>query len=165
MKKLLSFTTGILMFVGFANAQAGNVVITTTLTDVISLTIVIPAAAIAMTSADHYQNGTSTDVPAALTISTNQAWDLSVKAQNANSSYLLNDIPVGNFSVTVSGEADGVNSGATALTTTDQVLINGASGVALTSLAVNYAAAGGSSFIGTAAGAYTNTYVFTVSAD
>ncbi|MFT7333945.1 MAG: hypothetical protein ACI81S_002167, partial [Sphingobacteriales bacterium] len=43
------------MFVGFANAQAGNVVVTTTLTDVISLTIVIPAAAIAMTSADHYQ--------------------------------------------------------------------------------------------------------------
>ncbi|MFT7299282.1 MAG: hypothetical protein ACI9WO_002106, partial [Sphingobacteriales bacterium] len=120
------------MFVGFANAQAGNVVVTTTLTDVISLTIVIPAAAIAMTSADHYQNGTSTDIPAALTISTNQAWDLSVKAQNANSSYLLNDIPVGNFSVTVSGEADGVNSGATALTTADQVLINGASGVALT---------------------------------
>ncbi|MFT6849616.1 MAG: hypothetical protein ACJATA_000414, partial [Sphingobacteriales bacterium] len=117
------------------------------------------------TSADHYQNGTSTDIPAALTISTNQAWDLSVKAQNANSSYLLNDIPVGNFSVTVSGEADGVNSGATALTTADQVLINGASGVALTSLAVNYAAAGGSAFIGMAAGAYTNTYVFTVTAD
>ena len=165
MKKFLSFTIGALMTLSIANAQTGNVVVTTTLTDVISLTIAIPTAAIPMTTADHYQNGNDVDVPAALTISSNQAWDLSVKAQNANFSYLTNDIPVGNFQVTVSGEADGTNSGATALTTTDQVLINGASGTALSSLAVNYAADGGAPFIGMPAGAYTNTYVFTVTAD
>jgi hypothetical protein len=47
-------------------AQNGNVVVTTNLTDVISLTIAVPTAAIIINSADHYQNGTSTVVPAAL---------------------------------------------------------------------------------------------------
>jgi hypothetical protein len=146
-------------------AQSGNVVVTTTLTDVISLTIAVPTAAIIMNTADHYQNGTSTSVPAALTIVSNQPWDLSVKAQNANFSYLTNNIAASNFSVVVSGEADGVNSGETSLSNTDQVLINGASGITLSSLALEYKAAGGSNFIGQPAGAYTNTFVFTVTAD
>lgn len=65
----------------------------------------------------------------------------------------------------VSGEADGVNSGENPLSTTDQILINGASGITLSSLSVEYKAAGGSSFIGQPAGNYTNTFVFTVTAD
>jgi hypothetical protein len=118
-----------------------------------------------MNSADHYQNGTSTLVPAALTIVSNQPWDLSVKAQNANFSYLTNNIAASNYSVVVPVEADGVNSGENLLSTTDQVLINGASGITLSSLSVIYKAAGGSSFIGQLAGNYTNTFVFTATAD
>ena len=166
MKKFLSLTVAGLMYVGFANAQA--VAVTTTLVDVISLAVAFPTAAITMTTTDHYNNGNSTTQVAGITVISNQAWDLSVVATNANTTDPIstNTIPVGDFSVEIVDDAGtGTNNGRTNLTTGTQVLINSADPTAARIFDITYYANGGANFFGKVAGAYANTYTYSVTAD
>ena len=167
MKKVLSIAIGMAMTVSFAYAQVtpdGSVAVTTTVTNIISLTATIPVAAIAMTDADHYENGTSTAITGALTVTSNQIWDLSVKV-DGDATFGANTIPAADFGVTISGEPGGTNTPVTDLSTTDQTLLNEVPATAVTALNVTYAADGGSNFLGVPTGAYLSTYTFTVTVD
>jgi hypothetical protein len=165
MKKTLTFFVVLVMFLNASFAQStGDAIVTTTLTDVIVI-VVLPSASIPMTTADHYNNGNSTAIPAAITVSSTQTWDLAVKAANVNFSFLTNNIAINQFTMEVTGNAGGTNTGEVAMTTSDQQLLDEVPGGVALALGAIYGASGGVLFIGQPAGAYVNTYTFTVTVD
>jgi hypothetical protein len=165
MKKIITLVAAFAIFLSASNAQnTGDAIVTTTLTDVI-VVVVVPVAAIPMATADHYNNGNSTTIPTAVIVTSNQTWDLAVKAANVNFSFLTNNIAINQFTMEVTGNAGGTNTGEVAMSTSDQQLLDEVPGGVALALGAIYGASGGAAFIDIASGAYINTYTFTVTVD
>ena len=142
---------------------------TTLCAQVQSILILVSNVNLTMSTVDHYQNGSSTLVNAAVSVSSDVNWDLSVKSDGDFISG-ANFIPANSFGVEVITPV-GVDQPERFLTITDQLIVDGAADTYLgpvdvpVLLDINYRAIGGSTFFNKPASAYSATLTFTVTPD
>ncbi len=84
-------------------SSATPAVVTVTLVDILAIAVTVPAVPITFTTVADYQNGKSVNIPLHVTVSSNRAYDLKVKANSELTSLVVGTpaIPINNISVQV----------------------------------------------------------------
>jgi hypothetical protein len=153
----------------FAVSATATSTLNVVLADVVSITVNPSNSTVNLnfaTSAD-YQNGVNSGVLADhLTIASTQSFTVTVKSDGD----LVNgaeNIPIGDIGITASagtGSPVGTPGAVAALSSTDQSLITSTNPTLESKYSMQYAATGGTDFIGLTAGTYTATITYTVTA-
>ncbi len=165
-KVLLSATLGIGLLIGTASAQSiGTAIVSTTLADILVMTYA-SAPAFIFSSEASYQSGSTINETAAITVSSNKAFDISVASNAVNLTKIASAdiIPVSNFDVNAVGDG-GLSIAALTLGTTAQTLVDEAPAATGKLIDLSYHTAGGSAFLNKSTGLYTVTLTYTASVD
>ena len=134
-----------------------------------SILVLVPNVNLTMATVDHYQNGNSNLVSAALSISSDVNWDLSVKSDGDFISG-ANSIPANSFGIEVMTPV-GIDQPERFLTISDQLIVDAAADTYLGAvdipiiLDIKYRAIGGTSFFNKPASSYSATLTFTITPD
>ena len=143
--------------------SSGNVTLNVTLTDVLALTVNDQTVAINFATAADYQTGVTVPKNGQLTVTSNRAYDLKVKANSDLTAGSLT-IPVSNVSVR-STTASGMGTTPTvSLSTTDQAIASNASAAILKSISLEYSTSSNNQSFARAAGTYTTVLVYSLAA-
>lgn len=170
MKKILMAGAVAFCLVGITNeskAQLGNVTVTVNVLDVISVTATVPAVVFNLSGSASYATNQTQTVTANLLVTSTRDWDLDVKSQTANFSFLTNNIPVNLLQVQVVSNHGGTNTGSVNMSTTNQKLLDEATASLAGVVDVKYTLqtnTNASSF-NVPAGAYIATLVYTGTID
>ncbi|MFT6849617.1 MAG: hypothetical protein ACJATA_000415 [Sphingobacteriales bacterium] len=157
MRKILTLLTLLISLTSVLNAQ------------VQSILVLVSNVNIPMSSIDHYQNGNSNLVTAALSISSDVNWDLSVKSDGDFISG-ANTISANSFGIEVLTPV-GIDQPERFLTISDQLIVDAAADTYLSLidnpvlLDIRYRAKGGASFLNKPASSYGATLTFTLTPD
>ncbi len=165
-KAILSLAAAAALMIGTASAQSiGTAIVSTTLADILVMTYT-SAPAFIFSSEASYQNGSTINETAAITVSSNRAFDISVASNAANLTKIASAdvIPVSNFNVNASGDG-GLAIGALVLGTTGQTLVDEAPAATAKLIDLSYNTAGGADFLNRSTGLYTVTLTYTASVD
>ncbi len=171
-KVVCVFCTTFLFSVFFASkaqAQAnstGTATLNVRIVDVLLLTVNTTVVNLNFTDAASYQTGVSATLPAQLTVTSNRAFTLKVRAGGTNltssESGNTDVIPVNKISVSVANAAAiGGTANTVALSSTDQNLIASAPAGIAKSFNMLYSTAANDSDFAKAAGTYTTTLTYT----
>ena len=167
MKKVIfSAIAATAIFAGTASAQSvGTAIVSTTIADVLVMTYTSAPTFLFATEAD-YSTGKTVSEPAAITVSSNKAFDISVASNAANLTKIASSdvIPVSNFDVNASADG-GLAIGALALGTTAQTIVDEAPAATGKIIALDYHTAGGTDFLNKSTGLYTVTLTYTAAVD
>lgn len=145
--------------------SSGNATMTVNLSDVLQLTVNTNAVNLAFATIANYQNGVTSLVNNQLTITSNRAYDLKVKAGTENLVNGTNTIPVSNVSVQTVGTGNGTPSTVNALSITDQTLATGIPASMSKNISLEYKTAANNEAFLKPAGAYTTTLTYTAIAN
>lgn len=161
-------TIGVGLSVSSVQAQvtSGQTVLGVTLVDVVAI-VVQPVAALSFATAANYQDGVSASYPTHLTVTSNRAYDLKVKALTdlkAPVGILGGDIPIGNISVQVDGTTSVGTTSTLNLSTSDQTLAASAPGSIAKVIAIKYSTSGNNAAFARGAGVYTANLVYSITA-
>ncbi|GAB3343068.1 hypothetical protein GCM10027299_58460 [Larkinella ripae] len=145
-----------------ASAQAsGNVTLTVTLVDVLALTVNNNNVTLTFDSAEDYQDGVSDTKTGQLTVTSNKAYDLKVKANTE----LINgatSIPVSNVIVQVQNASGMGTTPAKGLSTGDQTIAAGAPAAILRNVDLKYSTAANNTAFLQTQGSYSTTLVYSI---
>lgn len=140
----------------------GSATLTISLSDVLQLTVNTNAVNLNFATAANYNNGVSSTVSNQLTVTSNRAYDLSVRAATPDLVNGINVIPIGNVAVQTVNLVGGSPKVISALTTTNQTLATGLPATTSSSVNIQYSTAAGNTAFLKPAGAYVTTLTFTV---
>lgn len=145
--------------------STGSATLSTTIANVLVMTYT-SAPAFVFDDETDYTSGMTVNEPAAITVTSNRPFDVSVQASAANLTKLLSAdvIAVSNFTVNASGD-DGNAVNALALSSSAQTIVDEAPAATLKAIDLSYATSGGSAFLGKETGSYTVTLTYTASVD
>ncbi len=149
-----------------AQLTSGQTVLGVTLVDVVAI-VVQPAAALSFATAANYESGVSASYPTHVTVTSNRAYDLKVKALTdlkAPIGALGGDIPINNISVQVDGTTGVGTTSTVNLSTSDQTLAASAPGSIAKVIAIKYSTSGNNVAFAKSSGVYTANLVYSITA-
>lgn len=153
--------TGIVGICTVKAQTSGNVTLNVVLTDVIALTVNDPTVALNFATATDYQQGLTVAKASHLTVTSNRAYDLKVKANGDLIAGAIT-IPVSNVKVRSTTTAGMGTVTPISLSTTDQTLAANATAAILKSVSVEYSTVANNEAFAKAAGTYTAVLVYSV---
>ncbi len=154
--------TGLL---GICSAQAqtsGNVTLNVTLTDVLALSVTDATVTLNFATATDYQNGLTVLKNNQLTVTSNKAYDLKVKA-NTDLTFGAATIPVSNVNVRTTTTGMGTTP-TISLSTSDQSVASNATAAIAKAVSLEYSTTGNNQSFATTAGTYSTVLVYSVTA-
>lgn len=159
---LQSVSVACLLGIGSAHAQSsGNVTLNVTLTDVLALSINDATVALNFANATDYQTGLTVQKTGQLTVTSNRAYDLKVKA-NSDLTFGSNTIPVSNVNVRSTTASDMGTTQTVSLSTADQTVAGNASAAIAKAVSLEYSTGANNQSFAKAAGTYSAVLVYSL---